>query len=195
MPTLKTGTAVFNLDAVMYKLDDPAGAVQYADEVTEEDEAKAVDQAVALDPDFTNETDHATIAYVDVSTLPKFLPYGVKAVAAKSLEEDGEVAFLTWFNQTQFAWYQESPYSEYADYRKTYRSLPLTIPANYKVTKIKVTPWKTETTLVFPLEEGDYAQAVEIYDTYTVEIEEGTPLDHDHDHSHGNNGGGGAGGE
>lgn len=196
MPTLKTGTAVFNLDAVMYKLDDPAGAVKYTEEVTEADEAKAVEQAVALDPDFTNETDNAIIAYVDVSTLPKFLPYGAKAVAAKSLEEDGEVAFLTWFN-SMYSWLQESPYKEYADYRKSYRELPLAIPANCKVTKIKVTPIKTETTLLWQFEEGDYTQPVEIYDDYTVEIEEFTPLDHDHGHGHGDNtnAGGGAGGE
>ena len=198
MPTLKTGTAVFNLDAVMYKLDDPAGAVKYTEEVTEADDPKAVVQAVALDPDFTNETDNATIAYVDVRTLPKFLPYGAKAVAAKSdLDELGEVAFLSWFNSMPYAWYQKSPYSEYADYRETWNTLPLAIPANYKVTKIKVTPIKTETTLLWQFEEGDYTQPVEIYADYLVEIEEGTPLDHDHGHGHGNNtnAGGGAGGE
>jgi hypothetical protein len=198
MPTLKTGTAVFNLDAVMYTLDDPAGALKEKDVETNPVEAKAVtvpaaDVAAATGINFTNTTDNPVLYDFWASVLTEKLPYGVKAVAAKSLEEDGQLAFLTWFNQSKFSWYQESPYGDYGKYDGR---LTVSIPANFQVTKIKAIPWLTEMTMIFPLAEGDFEQPVEIYDTYTVEVE-GIPLDHDHGHGHGNNtnAGGGAGGE
>lgn len=201
MPTLKTGAAVFNLDATMYTLDDPQGALKEKEVVITEDKAKSVtetaaDIAAATGIDFTNETDNAVIYSIRANVLSEKLPYGVKAVAAKSdLEEQGQLAFLTWFNQTNFSYYQESPYVDYADYRDTYRTLTFAIPARYKVTSIKFIPLLTEKTLIFPLEEGDYEQPVEIYESYVSQVE-GVSLDHPHQHGDGNNAGGGeVGGE
>ncbi len=203
MPTLKTGAAVFNLDATMYTLDDPQGALKEKDVVITEDEAQAVTQtadylAEETGIDFTNETDNPVIYSIRANVLSEKLAYGVKAVAAKSdLDEKGQLAFLTWFNTTDFSVYQESPYSEYGDYRDTWKTLTFSIPANFKVTSIKFIPLLTEKTLIFPLEEGDYEQPVEIYDSYVAQVD-GIPLDHDHGHGHGNNtnaGGGEVGGE
>ena len=200
MPTLKTGAAVFNLDATMYTLDDPQGALKEKDVVITEDEAKAVtetaaDVAAKTGIDFTNETDNPVIYSIRANVLSEKLAYGVKAVAAKSdLDEMGQLAFLTWFKSTDFSYYQESPYSEYGDYRDTWRTLTFAIPANFKVTSIKFIPLLTEKTLIFPLEEGDYEQPVEIYDSYVSEVK-GVSLDHGHDHGDNPNAGGGAGGE
>lgn len=200
MPTLKTGAAVFNLDATMYTLDDPQGALKEKEVVITEDEAKAVtetaaDVAAKTGIDFTNETDNPVIYSIRANVLSEKLAYGVKAVAAKSdLDEMGQLAFLTWFKTTDFSYYQESPYSEYADYRDTWRTLTFAIPANFKVTSIKFIPLLTEKTLIFPLEEGDYEQPVEIYDSYVSEVK-GVPLDHEHGHGDNPNAGGGEGGQ
>lgn len=201
MPTLKTGAAVFNLDATMYTLDDPQGALKEKEVVITEDEAKSVTETAAdiaaatTGINFTNETDNAVIYSIRANVLSEKLPYGVKAVAAKSdLDEKGQLAFLTWFNQTNFSIYQESPYSEYADYRDTYRTLTFAIPARYKVTSIKFIPLLTEKTLIFPLEEGDYEQPVEIYESYVSQVE-GVSLDHEHGHGDNPNAGGGEGGQ
>lgn len=199
MPTLKTGAAVFNLDATMYTLDDPQGALKEKDVVMTEDEAKAVtetaaDIAAKTGINFTNETENAVIYSIRANVVSEKLAYGVKAVAAKSdLDEMGQLAFLTWFNSTDFSYYQESPYSEYGDYRDTWRTLTFAIPANFKVTSVKFIPVLTEKTLIFPLEEGDYEQPVEIYDSYVSEVK-GVPLDHDHGHGNDDNAGGGEGG-
>lgn len=200
MPTLKTGAAVFNLDATMYTLDDPQGALKEKEVVITEDVAKAVtetaaDVAAKTGIDFTNETDKPVIYSIRANVLSEKLAYGVKAVAAKSdLDEMGELAFLTWFKTTDFSYYQESPYSEYADYRDTWRTLPVAIPANFKVTSIKFIPLLTEKTLIFPLEEGDYEQPVEIYESYVSQVN-GVSLDHGHGHGNDDNAGGGNGGE
>lgn len=201
MPTLKTGAAVFNVDAVMYTLDDPMGALKEKDVVIIEDEGNKVEQtadylADRTGIDFTNETDNAVLYSIRANVLSERLVYGVKAVAAKSdLEEQGELAFLTWFNQTEYSLYQESPFGEYADYRDTWKTLTFSIPANFKATKVTFVPLLTEKTLIFPLEEGDYEQPVEIYDSYVAQVD-GIPLDHPHQHGDGNNAGGGeVGGE
>ena len=198
MPTLKTGAAVFNLDATMYTLDDPQGALKEKEVVITEDEAKSVtetaaDIAAATGIDFTNETDNAVIYSIRANVLSEKLPYGVKAVAAKSdLDEKGELAFLTWFKQSKYSRYQESPFGDYGKYDGR---LTIAIPANFKVTSIKFIPVLTEKTLIFPLEEGDYEQPVAIYDSYVSEVK-GVSLDHGHDHGDNPNAGGGeAGGE
>jgi len=189
MPTLKTGAAVFNLDATMVTLDDPQGALKEKDVVVTEDEAQAVtetaaDIAAATGINFTNETENAVLYDIWASVLSETLPYGVKAVAAKSdLDEQGELAFLTWFKQSKYSWYQESPFGDYGKYDGR---LTIAIPANFKVTSIKFIPVLTAKTLIFPLEEGDYEQSVEIYDSYVSQVD-GIPLDHDHGHGHGNN--------
>lgn len=199
MPTLKTGAAVFNLDATMYTLDEPEGAVKenevtVAEMIAEAVTVPAADVAAKTGIDFTNETGNAVIQNFWAVDLSEDLPYGVKAVTAKAdIDEEGEIAFLKWFNESPYHFNQESPFGDYGVYTGR---LTVVIPAFSKVLKLKVTPWKTSKTLIFPLVEGDYEQPVEIYDTYTVEVE-AIPLDHDHGHGHGNNtnAGGGAGGE
>ena len=200
MPTLKTGAAVFNLDATMYTLDDPQGALKEKDVTIIEDEANKVtetadDLAEATGINFTNETTNAVLYSFRANALSKRLAYGVQAVAAKAdLDEQGEEAFLGWFNQSEFYGYQESPYSEFADYRDTWRTLNVSIPARFKVTSIDVIPLKTEKTLVFPLTEGDFEKPVVIYNSYLVQVA-GIPLDHGHSHGTDPNDGGGDAGE
>lgn len=196
MPTLKTGTAVFNLDATMVTLDNPQGALKEKDVVVTEDEVKAVTQtadylAQETGINFTNETENAVLYDIWANVLSETLPYGVKAVAAKSdLDEMGELAFLTWFKQSKYSWYQESPFGDYGKYDGR---LTIAIPANFKVTSIKFIPVLTEKTLIFPLEEGDFEQPVAIYDSYVSEVK-GVSLDHGHDHGDNPNAGGGEGG-
>jgi hypothetical protein len=199
MVSMKTGTAVYNLDAVIADLDNPQGALKEVGVTATPDEAKAVvetadDLAAATGIDFVNATDNQQVYDFWAWALSKPLPYGLKAVAAKSLEEDGEVAFLKWFNNTNYYKRgQKTPYDEYTEYTGR---LTVIIPAQFKVTKINVTPIKVEKTLIFPLEEGDYEQPVEVYEDYQVTVD-GVSLKHDHGHGHGHgtdtNAGGGSG--
>lgn len=198
MATMKTGSAVYNLDATMWTLDEVTGALKEKNVVMIPDETEAVDataDALAAETgiDFTNTTDNAAVYDFWAGSLYAAgadpLPYGVKAVVNKSLEEEGQVAFLKWFNSTNFRWYQESPYG---DYGKFDGRLTVVIPAMFKVTKIVAIPVLTEKTLVFPLLEGDYEVPVEIYESYQVEVE-GVALTHDHGHAHGNTNGAGGG--
>ena len=198
MAEMKTGSAVYNLDATMYTLDEVTGALKEKDVTMtpDEDEAvKATADALAAETgiNFTNLTDNQKVYSFWASDLYDAgadpLPYGVKAVAAKSLEEDGQVAFLKWFNSTNFRWYQESPYDDYGIFDGR---LTVVIPAMFKVTEIKVIPVLTEKTLVFPLEEDDFLQPVEVYESYQVKVD-GVALTHDHGHAHGNGNGTGGG--
>lgn len=205
MAIMETGTAVYNLDAVMFTPDQIAGALKEKDvEATPDTDKKVTATADALAAetgiDFTNNTDNQKVYNFWAGDYyfagANGLPYGLKAVEAKSLEEDGQALFLKWFNDTDYhaPWGkgdvpQESPYSNYSIY---YDQLTVVIPAQFKVTKINVTPIKTSKTLVFPLEEGDYEQPVEIYDSYQVTVE-GESLDHNHGHGHGNGNGAGGG--
>lgn len=199
MASLTTGSAVYNLDAVMFTPDQIAGALKEKSVVIAEDKDKqVVANADALEAEtgieFTNETTNQQVYnfwagdYYAAGADP--LPYGLKAVAAKSLEEDGQELFLKWFNSTNYYWAgQETPYSDYVKYNN---QLTVTIPAQFKVSKIVVTPVKVSKVLVFPLEEGDFEQAVEIYESYNVTVE-GTSLAHDHGHGHGDGNGAGGG--
>lgn len=198
MAAMKTGSAVYNLDATMWTLDEVTGALKEKNVVMIPDETEAVDataDALAAETgiNFTNTTDNAAVydfwadALYDAGADP--LPYGVKAVTNKSLQEEGQVAFLKWFNSTNFRWYQESPYG---DYGKFDGRLTVVIPAMFKVTKIIAIPVLTEKTLVFPLDEGDYEVPVEIYESYQVTVE-GESISHDHGHGHGNGNGAGGG--
>ena len=196
MASMTTGSAVYNLDATMYRLDEVNFAVKEIDVTSELDDTQAVPAtAEAIEAIYgagflTNETTNQTIKQIHTSDLDETLPYGLKAVAAKSLEEDGELAFLEWFNKSNyFRRGQESPYADYVNYIGW---LDVVIPAQFKVTKIKVTPVKVSKTLVFPFEEGDFKQAVEVYENYTVTVE-GTSLAHDHGHGHGDGNGKGGG--
>jgi len=201
MATMTTGTAVYNLDAVMFTPDEIAGALKEKDVVSVPIDADAVNAtadnlAAQTGIDFTNDTDNPKVYDFFASDLydagAETLPYGLRAVTSKSLEEDGEALFLNWFNNTSYYWNgQESPYSDYVTYMGR---LTVVIPAQFKVTKIIATPIKVSKTLVFPLEEGDFEKTVEIYESYQVTVK-GESLAHDHGHGHGTetNAGGGSG--
>jgi len=191
------GNVVYNVGTDMIAENSAAfaRAIIFKDVTTDDGTAKTLDaagvaaiEAYCGENIMTNNTDIAR-----PYDLPAFLcpeqPYGVIAVESKSLEEDGQAAFIKWAQQL----YGNDPFEGYGVYNK-WRTYPVTIPAMFKVTSIVITPIVESKTIVFPFNEGDYEQAVEVIDSYKVEVK-GVALDHTHGHAHGgaSNAGGGSG--
>lgn len=196
--TAGQGNAVYNVNASMISTDNTWRIVDVLREkdVTEEPwTAKAktatADDLAAIeamyDVEFTNNSDAVKSYPIPAWTLPD-QPYGVVAAAAKT-DEEGQAIFFRWVKQT----YDNDPYDDFGVYRDDYL---VTIPAQYQVTSITITPIKVSKTLVFPLEDGDFEQPVEEVTTYVVKVD-GKSLAHDHGHGHGHgtetNAGGGSG--
>lgn len=194
MASLKTGNAVYTMNATMVSLDSPnmESALKEKNETQELWPAEAVETAgFALenlediyDFSFTNETGEPKTLSFWASYLAEELPYGVIAAPAKT-EAEGRDLFIKYVKNA----YGNDPFVGYGVYSGI---LNVTVPAYYKVTKFTVTPIKVTKTLVFPLADGDYEQDVEMFESYEVTVD-GLPLDHDHGHGHGNGNGAGGG--
>ena len=132
----------------------------------------------------TNNSDEEVSFSFYASELGYDLPYGVVASAAKAT---GQELFVQWVKSV----YGNDPYEGFGKY---WGMLTATVPAKFAVSKISVTPIKVSKTVVFPLEDGDFEQAVDMVETYIVKVD-GTSLAHDHGHGHGTetNAGGGSG--
>ena len=194
MASLTTGNAVYNLNTAMVSFNSAklTAALGEKDVTTEEWTAEA-EAKTAADLEaagyakyMTNISDEEVAFSFYASELDLDLPYGVIAAPEKAT---GKELFVQWVKST----YGNDPFDGYGKYGGL---LSVTVPAQFQVSKIVVTPTRVSKTVVFPLEEGDYEQAIEMVETYTVKVE-GTSLAHDHGHGHGddNNAGGGAGGE
>lgn len=196
MATLKTGSAIYNLDATMYDLDNGL-RMAIREEITGEEEGATktttAAQLAAIEADWgenimTNNTDQSKKYTVDASYFPA-QPYGVVAVASKT-EEEGQAFFYQWVTNT----FGNDPWKDFRTYGERWSDeYTFTIPAMFKVTSIKITPIHVFENVIVPLEDGDYIQAVERITDYTVDVE-GVALDHDHIHSHGHGNSNGAGG-
>ena len=191
MATLETGNAVYNLNAAMVSLNSPNLAAALGEkEVTVEEwtaEAEAKTAAALEEAGYgkymTNTSDEEVAFSFYASELDLDLPYGVIAAPEKA---SGKELFVQWVKNV----YGNDPFEGYGKY---WGLLSVTVPAQFQVSKITVTPTRVFKTLVFPLDEGDFEQAVEMVEEYTVKVE-GESLAHDHGHGHGHGNGNGAGG-
>ena len=197
MATLETGNAVYNLNDAMVSLNSPNLAAALGEkEVTVEEwkaEAETKTAAALVEAGYgkymTNTSDEEVAFSFYASELDLDLPYGVIAAPEKA---SGKELFVQWVKNV----YGNDPFEGYGKY---WGLLSVTVPAQFQVSKITVTPTRVFKTLVFPLDEGDFEQAVEMVEEYTVTVD-GIPLDHDHGHTHThsnnpNAGGGEVGGE
>lgn len=191
------GNVVYNVGTTMIAETSAgfAGAIIEKNEGSADGTTKTVDAAgvAAIEAYWgenimTNNTDIARTYDLPASLFPE-QPYGVIAVEAKSLEEDGKAAFFKWAQQS----YGNDPFEGFGVYKK-WRTYPVTIPSMFKVTSIEITPIVEQKTIIFPFNEGDYEQAVEVIENYKAEVK-GVALDHTHGHAHGgaSNAGGGSG--
>ena len=192
MASLTTGNAVYTLNTSMISLNSPnlAAALGEKDVTSAEWPAEAEAKSITAFEDagygkyMTNNSDEEVSFSFYASELGYDLPYGVVASAAKAT---GQELFVQWVKSV----YGNDPYEGFGKY---WGMLTATVPAKFAVSKISVTPIKVSKTVIFPLEDGDFEQAVDMVETYIVKVD-GTSLAHDHGHGHGTetNAGGGSG--
>ena len=195
---LETGSAVYNLNATMYSVDNVWGIRQSLREkdvetelVTAEAKDATAAQLAAVEDIygevFTNNSDVAK-TYDIPSHFFADQKYGMLAVTSKSVEEDGKAALY----KLGMSMYGVDPFGgKWGTYTGYY---VVNVPAQSIVTGIKITPIKVTKTIVIPFEEGDYEQAVEVIEDYKVDVTaESTAHDHGHGHGNGNGAGGGEG--
>ena len=193
---LETGSAVYNVDAVMYSTNNIWGireALREKDVEVEVVTAEAKDataaQLAAIEDIygdiFTNNSDVAKVYDIPANKFAA-QKYGMLAVTAKSFEEDGKAALY----QLGMWLYDLDPFGgKWGTYTGTYA---VQVPAQSIVNGITITPIKVTKTIVIPFEEGDYEQVVEVIEDYKVEVK-AESISHDHGHGHGNGNGAGGG--
>lgn len=193
---LETGSAVYNVDAVMYSTDNIWGireALREKDVESELVPAEAKDataaQLAAIEEIygdiFTNASDVAKVYDIPANQFAE-QKYGMLAVTTKSFEEDGKAALY----KLGMGLYNVDPFGgKWGIFTGYY---PVQVPAQSIVKGITITPIKVTKTIVIPFEEGDYEQTVEVIENYKVEVN-AESLAHDHGHTHGNTNGAGGG--